>query len=277
MRKYFTRRCIGLHALLLVLVPAFLLAGWWQYHVALSGNDLGWVYTVEWPTFAVYAVYVWWRLIHDQTTPFDKLWAAKQRSVADESGTPVYQIPGWARDKALLREVTKASMEAHADLEAQASLGAAATPALSEARPEALELPLEAPVGAAGTGFGRGSSEAPVPDRGRSGRDPSGDGAGDGAGDRAADEPPGEAGDDDELVIDTRVLEVREVVDEELEAYNRYLFELSLHNPPKRWGSSRARRRREAEEAQASSPPSSPPERQAALPPGETGRAGSGS
>ena len=268
MRKYFTRRCIGLHALLLVLVPAFLLAGWWQYHVALSGNDLGWVYTVEWPTFAVYAVYVWWRLIHDQTTPFDKLWAAKQRSVADESGTPVYQIPGWARDKALLREVTKASMEAHADLEAQASLGTAATPALSDARPEALGLPIEAPVGAAGAGFGSASGEVPAPDQGRSGRAPSGDEPGGGAGDE-----PG----DDELVIDTRVLEVREVVDEELEAYNRYLFELSLHNPPKRWGSSRARRRREAEAAQASSPPSSPPERQAALPPGETGRAGSGS
>ncbi|MGH8989544.1 MAG: hypothetical protein ACRDXC_13285, partial [Acidimicrobiales bacterium] len=112
MRKYLTWRCIGLHVLVVVLVPGFLVAGWWQYHVALGGNDLSWVYTVEWPFFAVYAVYIWWKLIHDQSTPFDRLWAAKQRAAADAEGRPFHEIPGWATDKALSREVQRASREA---------------------------------------------------------------------------------------------------------------------------------------------------------------------
>lgn len=39
--------------------------GWWQFSRAMSGNGLSWVYTFEWPLFAVYAVYMWWRLVHD--------------------------------------------------------------------------------------------------------------------------------------------------------------------------------------------------------------------
>jgi len=51
-----------------VLVPAFVALGWWQLHRALSGNTLSWFYTFEWPFFAAYAVYVWWKLLHDDGT-----------------------------------------------------------------------------------------------------------------------------------------------------------------------------------------------------------------
>lgn len=40
---------------------------WWQVDRALSGNELSWAYVFEWPIFAGYAAYMWWRLIHDQT------------------------------------------------------------------------------------------------------------------------------------------------------------------------------------------------------------------
>ncbi len=213
MRKYLTWRCIGLHALVLVLVPAFLLAGWWQYHVALGGNDLSWVYTVEWPFFAVYAVYIWWRLIHDESTPFDRLWAAKQRAAADAEGKPLHEIPGWATDKALSREVRRVSRNA------------ARHPALSGPSCRALDVgaPKQAGLMPATSG---GSEEI-----------------------RSTFTASGAVHDVDEdrdglfrPVIDAEVLEVKVTVDDELDAYNRYLFDLSRNGPPKRWGSRRATR-----------------------------------
>jgi hypothetical protein len=40
-------------------------AGWWQATRALAGNGLSWVYSVEWPVFALLAVAGWWYLIHE--------------------------------------------------------------------------------------------------------------------------------------------------------------------------------------------------------------------
>jgi len=39
--------------------------GWWQINRALSGNELSWAYAVEWPIFACYGVYLWWKLVHE--------------------------------------------------------------------------------------------------------------------------------------------------------------------------------------------------------------------
>src|SRR5580704_1215194 len=105
MGKYLTRRCIVLHVVTLLLVSSFFLATWWQYEAATGGNGLSWAYVFEWPAFAVYAVHVWWKLIHDQRTAFDRLWAARQRAAADAFGTPLYKIPGWALDKNLSHAV----------------------------------------------------------------------------------------------------------------------------------------------------------------------------
>lgn len=221
MRKYLTWRCIGLHALVLVLVPAFLLAGWWQYHVALGGNDLSWVYTVEWPFFAAYALYIWWKLIHDESTPFDRLWAAKQRAAADAEGKPLHEIPGWATDKALSLEVHRASREA------------ARHPSLAGARLEALDLQVRMPASLMPAVPDHGEELAPTSTPPASARD---------------DDLRSQAGSviDAEVihagpVIDAEVLEVKVNVDQELDAYNRYLFDLSRSGSPKRWGSRRTK------------------------------------
>ena len=50
---------------MLLWVPFCMLAAWWQVHVALSGDSLGWVYSIEWPIFACFGVYLWWFLVHD--------------------------------------------------------------------------------------------------------------------------------------------------------------------------------------------------------------------
>lgn len=32
---------------------------------ALGGNELSWLYVFEWPIFAVFSVYMWWRLFNE--------------------------------------------------------------------------------------------------------------------------------------------------------------------------------------------------------------------
>jgi hypothetical protein len=55
-----------MHLALVVAVPAFLVLGDWQLHRALGGNSLSWAYTFEWPFFAGYATWMWWKLVHEE-------------------------------------------------------------------------------------------------------------------------------------------------------------------------------------------------------------------
>lgn len=48
-----------------VLVVSFGALCWWQVTRAVSGNSLSWAYVFEWPLFAGYVVYMWWRLTHE--------------------------------------------------------------------------------------------------------------------------------------------------------------------------------------------------------------------
>jgi hypothetical protein len=68
-QTWFSRRAIGLHAVILIIVPTFAGLCDWQVHRALSGNDLSWAYVFEWPFFAGYAFYMWWRILHEVPTP----------------------------------------------------------------------------------------------------------------------------------------------------------------------------------------------------------------
>ena len=64
-KVWFSRRAIKLHVVILIVVPAFLALCLWQVSRALSGNSLSWAYVFEWPLFAAYAVYMWWRFVHE--------------------------------------------------------------------------------------------------------------------------------------------------------------------------------------------------------------------
>jgi hypothetical protein len=61
---WFSPRALKLHAVILIVVPAFMALCVWQLDRALGGNELSWAYVFEWPFFAAYAVYMWWRLLH---------------------------------------------------------------------------------------------------------------------------------------------------------------------------------------------------------------------
>lgn len=60
---------MGLHVTLIVVLPLFVGLFWWQVQRVRQGNTLSWAYVFEWPFFAAYAVYLWWRLVHDQPAP----------------------------------------------------------------------------------------------------------------------------------------------------------------------------------------------------------------
>lgn len=63
-QRWFSKRAMLLHAAVLLWTPGCLVAGWWQVTRALGGNGLSYLYSVEWPVFAVIGVWVWWIQIH---------------------------------------------------------------------------------------------------------------------------------------------------------------------------------------------------------------------
>jgi len=70
--EWWSRRAVLLHLTALIVVPGCLALGWWQLSRALSGNALSWAYTFEWPFFAGYGVYMWWKILHEQPgDPFE--------------------------------------------------------------------------------------------------------------------------------------------------------------------------------------------------------------
>lgn len=58
-----------MHVAIAVVVPGFLALCAWQVTRALSGNTLSWAYVFEWPIFAAYALFMWWKLTHEASAP----------------------------------------------------------------------------------------------------------------------------------------------------------------------------------------------------------------
>jgi hypothetical protein len=90
-RVWLTPRALKLHAVILVVVPGFMALCIWQLSRALGGNELSWAYVFEWPFFAAYAFYMWWRFVHEAP---DAAVAASSRT-PDALGEPQPQLaPG---------------------------------------------------------------------------------------------------------------------------------------------------------------------------------------
>jgi hypothetical protein len=69
--RWFRKRALLYHLLVMILAPGCLLAGWWQINRAESGNTLSYLYAVEWPIFALLSVVGWWQLIHENPADVD--------------------------------------------------------------------------------------------------------------------------------------------------------------------------------------------------------------
>lgn len=87
--RWFSKRAIGLHVLIALWVPGCLLAGWWQVTVALSGNALGYLYSFEWPVFAIFGMIAWWHAIHDDPSAIGSRALARARASAEEQSPAV--------------------------------------------------------------------------------------------------------------------------------------------------------------------------------------------
>jgi hypothetical protein len=59
-------RWLAWHAFAAVAFAGMLWLGDWQLHRALSGNELSWAYTFEWPLFAVAGAYFWVRTLREE-------------------------------------------------------------------------------------------------------------------------------------------------------------------------------------------------------------------
>ena len=90
--RWLSKRALGFHALVVLWVPGCLVAGWWQVNVALSGDHLAYLYSVEWPVFAVFGGVVWWHLLHDDPDSVGLRGLRRARAKAEAAGelpTPV--------------------------------------------------------------------------------------------------------------------------------------------------------------------------------------------
>ena len=54
------------HAFAVVATAGMLWLGDWQLHRALSGNELSWAYTFEWPLFAIFGLLFWARSLREE-------------------------------------------------------------------------------------------------------------------------------------------------------------------------------------------------------------------
>ena len=41
-------------------------AFWFELSRAIGGNSLSWAYVFEWPLLGIFAVYMWWKVIHPE-------------------------------------------------------------------------------------------------------------------------------------------------------------------------------------------------------------------
>jgi DNA-binding transcriptional regulator of glucitol operon len=87
MRGLWTPAWIARHVLALALTAGCLALGWWQFSRASAGNGLSWGYTFEWPVFAGFVVFLWYREVQ---------LARRRPGEDDEAGPKPERLPGSA-------------------------------------------------------------------------------------------------------------------------------------------------------------------------------------
>jgi hypothetical protein len=83
--RWLSKRAITIHLITLFFVPLCGLAAWWQVTRAFGGNGLSYLYSVEWPIFAIIGVYFWWMLIH---TDYDAVGLRGMRARMESARVP---------------------------------------------------------------------------------------------------------------------------------------------------------------------------------------------
>ncbi len=66
LKRWCSPRSLGLHLALVGWVLGCSVAAWWQVDRALAGNQYSYLYSIEWPVFAIAGIFGWWALIHTE-------------------------------------------------------------------------------------------------------------------------------------------------------------------------------------------------------------------
>jgi hypothetical protein len=96
-------------------VPGCVVATWWQVTVALSGDPLGWVYSVMWPCFAGFSVVLWWNIVHDdpETVGARGLQRLREQAVAETGANETIDDERSADDAITRAEAEDAELAAY--------------------------------------------------------------------------------------------------------------------------------------------------------------------
>jgi cytochrome oxidase assembly protein ShyY1 len=69
-RAVLTPKWVAWHVLAAVLFVTFFRLGFWQFHRAVqlnSAQSMG--YALQWPAFALFGAFFWWRTVRDAVRP----------------------------------------------------------------------------------------------------------------------------------------------------------------------------------------------------------------
>ncbi|MEV4706508.1 hypothetical protein [Actinoplanes sp. NPDC049316] len=89
MKGLWTPAWIARHVVALVLITGFLGLGWWQFSRATGGNTLSWGYTFEWPVFAAFVAFIWFREVQQERKSSEKPAPAEEPATQDPAAVTV--------------------------------------------------------------------------------------------------------------------------------------------------------------------------------------------
>jgi hypothetical protein len=101
--RWFSGPAVRLHAAMLAGVALAGAATWLEWTRAREGHAIAWVYTFEWPLFALLGLYLWWRLLHPHARPGPPPGPATD--AGDSRARPDPELLAWQAYLARLHEV----------------------------------------------------------------------------------------------------------------------------------------------------------------------------
>ena len=81
---------------LFLVIPLFLFLGWFEFGRAQEGNWRAWVYTFEWPLFAILAFYLWRKLMRGGKL---RIPTPKDMGITDEENLNISDLDNRSKDE----------------------------------------------------------------------------------------------------------------------------------------------------------------------------------
>jgi hypothetical protein len=99
---WFAPPALKLHAALIGGVALSSAATWLEWTRARSGHEIAWIYTFEWPLFALMGIYLWWKLLRPETPNRNRQSVAEPDDLEHSGDAPSCDDPGLAAWEAYL-------------------------------------------------------------------------------------------------------------------------------------------------------------------------------